>query len=87
MKSATIKKDIGKSVFLKSLVNVPELVTDRLTPGNWETNVLCRVDGSGERFLISVGPRWFGPEKIEYDVSCAGVDPLELVHLVYMGRE
>ncbi len=39
--------------------------------------VLCRVDGSGEKFLISIGPRWFGPEKIEYDVSCRSADPFK----------
>ncbi len=68
------KDDIGKKVFLRSLANAPELVTDRLEPDNWETNVLCRVDGSGGKYLVSV---CFAKGKIEYDVSCRSADPFK----------
>ena len=71
------KDDIGKKVFLRSLANAPELVTGRLGPDNWETNVLCRVDGSGGKYLVSVCFRRFAKGKIEYDVSCRSTDPFK----------
>ena len=71
------RDDIGKKVFLRSLANAPELVTDRLGPDNWETNVLCRVDGSGGKYLMSVCARPFAKGKIEYDVSCRSADPFK----------
>ena len=71
------KDDIGKKVFLRSLANAPELVTARLGSDNWETNILCRVDGSGGKYLVSVCFRPFAKGKIEYDVSCRSADPFK----------
>lgn len=75
MASKKFKINNTGKVFLRSLANVPELVTDRLTPGNWETNVLCKIDGTGRKFFVSVGERRMGPERLDFRVLCRNADP------------